>query len=59
MKYVYVYNGEYCLALKGKEMLPCARAGMRLEKSMLSEAPPRKANSTQFHLQEIINYWVS
>lgn len=56
MKYVYVYNGEYCLALKGKEMLPCARAGMRLEKSMLSEAPPRKANSTQFHLQEIINY---
>lgn len=56
MKYVYMYKGEYCLVLKGKEMLLHARAGMRLENSMLCEAILRKANATQFHLHEITEY---
>lgn len=56
MKYVYMYNGEYCLALKGKEMLLHATSRMSLENSMLNEAIHRRANNKQLHLHEIIEY---
>ena len=43
--YIYAYNGEYCLALKGNEILLHATAGMNRVEIMLSETMYQRANN--------------